>query len=91
MWLVWLLTFLPSVLIVIFVVASDRFREPKTMVFGTLFLGFLLCLPAGILNGLLIVSDDLVFLAGFTEESLKFLAFGYLLISELNLTSQWML
>ena len=75
MWLVWLLTFLPSVLIVFFVVASDRFREPISMVFGTLFLGFLLCLPAGILNGFLIFSDDLAFLAGFTEESLKFLAF----------------
>jgi len=79
MWVVWLLTFLPSVLIVFFVVASDRFREPISMVFGTLFLGFLLCLPAGILNEFLIFSsesyDELTFLAGFTEETLKFLAF----------------
>lgn len=79
MLIVWLLTFLPSFLIVFFVVASDRFREPNTMVFGTLFLGFMLCLPAGILNDLFIFSMDqpesFTFLAGFTEEGLKFLGF----------------
>ena len=47
-----LLTFLPSVLLLLFFTLSDRFREPKSIVLTIFFLGFLICLPAGILNEL---------------------------------------
>ena len=73
-----ILTFAPSLMILAFVVLSDRFPEPIDMVLSTFFLGFLLCLPAGILNNYLIFSNDTpsdyVYLAGLTEENLKFLA-----------------
>ena len=74
-----LLTFLPSLLILAIIIASDKFPEPPKLVFATFFLGFLLCLPAGELNYYFIDGRDnedaLTFIAGITEESLKFLAF----------------
>ena len=76
--ILFLITFLPSILIVLYIIKSDKFREPISLIISTFFLGFLLCLPAGILNDLLIFSNenssDYVFLAGVTEESLKFIA-----------------
>lgn len=72
------LTFAPPLVILAFVFLSDRFREPIEMVLSTFALGFLLILPAGILNEFLIFSkdnpSDYVFLAGLTEETLKFAA-----------------
>jgi len=51
------------------------------MLLGAFFLGFLLCLPAGILNEQLIFSrdkpNDFAFIAGITEETLKFCAFMF--------------
>ena len=72
------LTFLPSLAILFFVIKSDKFREPVKLIVEAFILGCLICFPAGLLNNLLIWSTDepefFSFLAGLTEESLKFLA-----------------
>ena len=47
-----LLTFVPSIVLLLFFTLSDRFKEPNGTVLLIFFLGFLICLPAGILNGL---------------------------------------
>ena len=78
------LTFLPSIVILLFFTLSDKFKEPKGMILTIFFLGFLICLPAGILNELsnkfffdrLNYSEDLTrsFLGpAWAEELLKFL------------------
>ena len=72
------LTFLPSSIILFFIIKSDKFREPVKLIVEAFILGCLICFPAGLLNNLLIWStgdpDSFSFLAGLTEESLKFLA-----------------
>ncbi len=71
------LTFLPSFLILFSVLKSDKIPEPPKLLASAFILGFLLCLPAGELNYLLIdESNDpefYSFLAGVTEETLKFI------------------
>ncbi len=71
-------TIMPSVLILAAVILSDRFREPLKPILVTFFVGVFLCFPAGFLNSILIWSQDApenyTFLAGLTEESLKFAA-----------------
>ena len=47
-----LITLVPPLLILLYFVLTDKFREPKGTVILIFFLGFLICLPAGILNGL---------------------------------------
>tara|TARA_B100001093_G_scaffold519879_1_gene611076 strand:+ start:305 stop:1009 length:705 start_codon:yes stop_codon:yes gene_type:complete len=47
-----LLTITPTVVILLYFTLSDRFKEPKSTILLVFFLGFLICLPAGILNGL---------------------------------------
>ena len=47
-----LITLVPPILILLYFVLTDKFREPKGTVILIFFLGFLICLPAGILNGL---------------------------------------
>ena len=73
-----LLTFLPSLIILFIIVKSDKFEEPVKLIVEAFLLGCLICFPAGLLNNLLIWSTDepesFSFLAGLTEESLKFLA-----------------
>ena len=75
--LTYLLTFLPSFLILFGILKSDKIPEPPKLLASAFILGFLLCLPAGKLNYLLIdKSNDpefYSFLAGFTEETLKFI------------------
>jgi len=77
------LTVVPSLIIICVIVFSDRFVEPLNTVMYSFFLGVLICLPAGILNNWLIWSqgtpDHYAFLAGFTEEPLKFLAIFFFL------------
>tara|TARA_A100001015_G_scaffold319485_1_gene442504 strand:+ start:3917 stop:4579 length:663 start_codon:yes stop_codon:yes gene_type:complete len=72
------LTFLPSLAILFFIIKSDKFREPVKLIVEAFILGCLICFPAGLLNNLLIWStgepESFSFLAGLTEESLKFLA-----------------
>ena len=47
-----LLTFVPSILLLLYFFLSDKYKEPKGTVLLIFFLGFLICLPAGILNSL---------------------------------------
>ena len=74
-----LYTFTPSILALFLIFFLDRNREPIITVLIILFAGFLLCLPAGLLNTYLPpiigLGEDDAFIAGFTEEPLKFLAF----------------
>ena len=53
-----ILTFVPSILILSYFIFNDKFKEPIGSIILIFFLGFLICLPAGILNGL---SDDFFF------------------------------
>jgi len=67
------LTCLPSFFIVLYVIYSDKFKEPISLIISTFVLGCLLIIPAGIFNTILIgENDNYSFLAGFTEETLKF-------------------
>jgi len=67
--------------ILIYIVKSDRFPEPTNLVIQTFFVGVFICVPAGYLNSYIYLLEgalgikDMSFLAGFTEEPLKFLAF----------------
>ena len=47
-----LFTIVPPIFILLFFVLTDRFKEPKITIITVFFLGFLICLPAGILNQL---------------------------------------
>ena len=47
-----LLTFIPPIVLLLYFTLSDKFKEPRGTIILTFFLGFLICLPAGILNGL---------------------------------------
>ena len=71
------LTLGAPLLIVYVIIKSDKFQEPTNLVIKTFFVGVALCFPAGELNYLLIPSPEYSFIAGFTEESLKFLALYY--------------
>ena len=67
------LTFLPPLLIILYVIFSDKFKEPISLIFLTFIFGCLLIIPAGFWNTILIgENDNYSFLAGFTEETLKF-------------------
>ena len=59
--------------IIAFIVYSDKFKEPLDLILKTFFLGIFLCIPAGELNSWLIQSPDQSYFAGLTEESLKFI------------------
>ena len=78
-----LLTVSPSLAILAYIIASDRFKEPPKTIIAAFILGYLICLPAGQLNHLLIDNtsepENFSFIAGFVEETLKFLAIGLFL------------
>ena len=62
--------------ILAYIVFSDRFPEPLSCILKIFFVGVLLIIPAGYLNTQLITDvSTQSYLAGLTEESLKFLAF----------------
>ena len=65
------LTFVPSLAILLFVIRSDKFREPVKLIVEAFILGYLICFSAGLLNNLLIWSTDdphsFSFLAGLIE------------------------
>ena len=81
MYLTLLFTIGVPIAIVVYIVRSDRFPEPTNLIVKTFFVGVFLCWPAGFLNSFIFVFQDILgfedmsFLAGFTEEPLKFLAF----------------
>ena len=68
-----LLTLGAPIVIVLSIVYLDKFKEPTDLILKTFFIGILLCIPAGVLNDLLINSYEQSYRAGLTEESLKFL------------------
>lgn len=47
-----LITVVPSIIILLYFTLNDKFKEPKGTILTVFFLGFLICLPAGILNSL---------------------------------------
>jgi len=61
------------IFIIFAIIYSDKFREPTDLVIKTFFAGVIICFPAAELNSLLIPSYEYSYLAGFTEETLKFL------------------
>ncbi len=86
-----LITIIPSLLILYYFVSSDRFREPTSSIMKVFFLGIGICLPAYILNSLLIsffygstlIPTELIgsFLsAAIVEEGLKFLVLFYFVL-----------
>jgi len=76
-----LLTFGPPILILFYFIKSDKFPEPLQCILWVFLSGCFLCIPAGYLNSTFIPSIEHSYLAGLTEESLKFIAF-LLLISK---------
>jgi len=69
-----LLTIGPPLLILFYIIKSDRFMEPASAIIKVFLLGVSLLFPAIWLNGIFI-TDETAYLAGLTEESLKYLAF----------------
>ena len=47
---IFLLTFLPGLLILAYFIFSDRFKEPKKVIITTFILGMVIGYPAGYLN-----------------------------------------
>ena len=78
-----LFTILPSILIMVYITFSDKFREPVLNIIYAFLLGFLIIIPAGYLNYYFIFSqqnpEKLVFIAGFTEEAIKFVTLFFFL------------
>ena len=64
---------MPSIVLVYFFSTQDRFPEPKGTSFLTLVAGTIIIIPAAILNDILIPNASYAYIAGFTEETLKFL------------------
>tara|TARA_B100000767_G_C19671937_1_gene495659 strand:- start:219 stop:887 length:669 start_codon:yes stop_codon:yes gene_type:complete len=79
MYTILLIAIIPPILIIYYIVKSDKFPEPAHLIVKTFILGVLICFPLGLINTYLIwlpeasIGKDLSFLAGFTEEPFKFL------------------
>ena len=71
--LTFILAVAPPLLIVAYIIKADRFPEPKGTCFLTFVAGTIIIVPAAILNDKLIPDVSYAYLAGFTEETLKFL------------------
>tara|TARA_B100000212_G_scaffold232480_1_gene176733 strand:+ start:102 stop:725 length:624 start_codon:yes stop_codon:yes gene_type:complete len=71
--LTFILAVAPPLLIVAYIIKADRFPEPKGTCFLTFVAGTIIIVPAAILNDKLIPDASYAYLAGFTEETLKFL------------------
>jgi RsiW-degrading membrane proteinase PrsW (M82 family) len=79
-----LITIIPSILILIYFISVDRFKEPIRIIITTFFFGVLITVPAGLINDFIIetfstrdkVNNALLhgfFAGGLVEETLKFL------------------
>ncbi len=88
-----LITILPSIAILLFFVFSDKFKEPKRIIFITFLFGILITIPAGYMNHYIIevfsnknkINDALVsgfFAGGLVEETLKFLVLYFYILKE---------
>ena len=68
----------------VYITFSDKFREPVLNIIYAFLLGFLIIIPAGYLNYYFIFSqqnpEKLVFIAGFTEEAIKFVTLFFFVI-----------
>ena len=71
-------TIAPSLIILAYIIKSDRFKEPTGLKLWAFFVGILLIIPAGYLNSIFIWPTGNFYLAGLTEETCKFLALYYL-------------
>lgn len=79
-----IITFLPSLIIVAYIVQSDKFKEPVMAVIKTLILGYLITIPAGYFNKIIIYNNNFsAAFAGLTEETLKYFVL-YFYISRKN-------
>ena len=88
-----LITIVPSILILLFFVFSDKFREPKKIIIITFLFGVLITIPAGYLNDFIMktfetdskVNNALLggfFAGGLVEETLKFLVLYFYILKE---------
>ena len=88
-----LITIVPSILILLFFVLSDRFKEPKKIIIITFLFGILITIPAGYLNDFIMktfeteskVNNALLsgfFAGGLVEETLKFLVLYFYILRE---------
>ena len=88
-----LITIVPSILILLFFVFSDKFREPKKIIIITFLFGVLITIPAGYLNDFILetfetdskVNNALLsgfFAGGLVEETLKFLVLYFYILRE---------
>tara|TARA_Y100001935_G_scaffold175243_1_gene144968 strand:+ start:91 stop:741 length:651 start_codon:yes stop_codon:yes gene_type:complete len=71
-------TIAPSLIILAYIIKSDRFKEPTGLKLWAFFVGILLIIPAGYLNSILVWPTGNIYIAGLTEEICKFLALYYL-------------
>ena len=71
--LTFILAVAPPLLIAAYIIKADKFPEPKGTCFLTFVAGTIIIVPAAILNDKLIPDVSYAYLAGFTEETLKFL------------------
>ena len=88
-----LITIVPSILILLFFVFSDKFREPKKIIIITFLFGILITIPAGYMNDFILntfetdneVNNALLggfFAGGLVEETLKFLVLYFYILRE---------
>ena len=74
----YILTFVPPALIILWIVRSDKFPEPLNNVVICFLIGASIALVAGVVNQIVIFSKEAaaswMFMAGFTEEPLKWIA-----------------
>ena len=82
--LTFILAVAPPLLIVAYIIKADRFPEPKGTCFLTFVAGTIIIVPAAILNDKLIPDASYAYLAGFTEETLKFLTIYFYVSSSRN-------
>ena len=88
-----LITILPTVVILLYFIISDKFKEPKRIIIEVFLLGVVITIPAGYLNSLIIstfstgdiINDRLLrgfFAGGLVEEVLKFLVLYYFVLKK---------
>ena len=74
----------PPLIIAAYIIKADRFPEPKGTCFLTFVAGTIIIVPAAILNDKLIPDVSYAYLAGFTEETLKFLTIYFYVSKNTN-------
>ena len=88
-----LITIVPSILILLFFVYFDRFKEPKKIIIITFLFGILITIPAGYLNDFIMktfeteneVNNALLggfFAGGLVEETIIFLVLYFYILKE---------